>query len=87
MPPKKVMNNDTATFSKTGDAFSAMLTQFTKMKEGHPHNHGYQWSAKDLMYIRAALDEMTADQRNAFRESIKDYQIAKVIFVPNQGSS
>ena len=39
------------------------------------------------MYVQAALDEMSADQRNAFRESIKDYQILKVIFVPNQGSA
>lgn len=87
MPPKKVINNNSDTFAETSDAFSAMLSQFIKVKEGFPHNYEYHWSAKDILYIRAALDEMTADQRNVFRESIKNYQIAKVIFIPNQGSS
>jgi hypothetical protein len=87
MPPKKVMNDNSDTFTETSDAFSSMLTQFIKTKEGHPHNHEYQWSSIDILYIRAALDEMTANQRNVFRESTKDYQIVKVIFVPNQGSS
>lgn len=81
------MNDNSDTFGETSDAFSAMLSQFIKMKEGHPHNHEYQWSSKDILYIRAALDEMTADQRNAFRDTFKDYQIVKVIFVPNQGSA
>ena len=87
MPPKKVINNESDTFTETSDAFSAILTQFIKAKEGHPNNHEYQWSPRDIMYVQAALDEMTADQRNAFRESIKEYQILKVILVPNQGSA
>ena len=81
------MYNNSETFTETADAFSAMLLQFVKMQEGHPHNHEYEWSARDIMFIRAALDEMTADQRNSFRESIKEYQILKVISVPNQGSA
>jgi len=87
MPPKKEMNNESGSFTETADAFSAILTQFIKAKEGRPNNHSYQWSPRDIMYVRAALDEMTADQRNAFRESVKAYQILKVIRVPNQGSA
>ncbi|MGC1454561.1 MAG: hypothetical protein WA946_05170 [Nitrospirota bacterium] len=87
MPPKKEMNNESDTFTETADAFSAMLIQFIKVREGYPHNHEYEWSPRDILYVQAALDEMTADQRNAFRESIKEYQILKVIRVPNQGSA
>jgi hypothetical protein len=87
MPPKKVINSGSETFTETADAFSAMLTQFIKSKEGRSNSHEYQWSPRDIMYVQAALDEMSADQRNAFRESIKEYQILKVIFVPNQGSA
>jgi hypothetical protein len=87
MSSKKITNNETGTFTENSDAFSAMLTQFVKVKEGHAYNHEYQWSVQDIKYIRAALDEMTADQRNAFREKIKNYQIAKIINSPNQGSA
>ena len=83
----KVMNSDLDTFTETSDAFSAMLIQFIKTKEGHPHNHEYEWSPRDILYVQAALDELTANQRNAFRESVKEYQILKVISVPNQGSA
>ncbi len=31
-------------FTETADAFSVMLTQFIKIKEGHPHNQEYKWS-------------------------------------------
>ena len=30
MPPRKVMNNESDTFTETADAFSAILTQFIK---------------------------------------------------------
>lgn len=87
MPPKKIINSSSETFTETADAFSAMLTQFIKAKEGRPNNREYQWSPRDIMYVQAALDEMSADQRNLFRESIKEYQILRAIFVPNQGSA
>jgi hypothetical protein len=87
MPPKKTINKDSFIFTKTSDTFSSMLTQFIKVKEGYPYNHEYQWSAKDIKYVRAALDEMTPDQRNVFRKSIQNYQITKEIFLPNQGSA
>ncbi len=87
MPSKKITSNESSSFTDNSDAFFAMLIQFIKVKEGYAYNYEYQWSAKDIKYIRAALDEMTADQRNVFRESIKNYQIAKIIIGPNQGSA
>ena len=78
---------DTDNFSETAAAFSAMLTQFIKIKEGHPHNREYKWSEKDLYYIQAALEQMTTEQRNVFRDNFKDYQIVKLISILNQGSA
>jgi len=74
-------------FAEDAEAFYSMLVQFVAFKEGHPHNHDYQWSGKDIQYVRAALDELTQAQRAAFQERFKDYQIAKLISIQRQGSA
>ena len=79
--------DDDFNFNEDSDAFFAMLVQFVKVKEGSPHNHSYQWKTVDLLYVRAALDEMSQDKRNDFCNLLKDYQITKVLSIPPQGSS
>jgi hypothetical protein len=82
MPKPTPMN-----FVDDAEAFYTMLVQFVVLKEGHPHNHDYQWSVRDVLYVRAAMDEMTQDQRSAFQERFKDYQITKIISLQHQGSA
>lgn len=74
-------------FVEDAEAFYTMLVQFVELKEGHPHNHDYQWSVRDALYVRAAMDEMTQDQRSAFQDRFKDYQITKIISLQCQGSA
>jgi hypothetical protein len=87
MASDKLTNNNLNNFAEDAEAFFAMLAQFIKMKEGHPHNHNYQWSVKDILYIQAALDEMTEVQRSAFRAHFRDYQIVKILPIPRQGAA
>jgi hypothetical protein len=87
MESKKLSKNNDGDFAEDAAAFFAMLVQFVKIKERHPHNHDYQWTLKDILYIQAALDEMPEDQRSAFREYFRDYQIFKILPIPRQGSS
>lgn len=82
MPKGNPMN-----FVEDADALYTMLVQFITLKEGHPHNHDYQWSGKDIFYVRAALDELTQAQRAMLQERFSDYQITKLILIRQQGSS
>jgi hypothetical protein len=74
-------------FAEDAEAFYSMLVQFVILKEGHPHNHDYQWSGKDMLFVRAALDELAQVQRAAFRERFRDYQVTKLISIHRQGSA
>jgi hypothetical protein len=78
---------DPINFVEDAEAFFTMLVQFVELKEGRPHNHDYQWSVREVLYVRAAMDEMTQDQRSAFQERFKDYQITKIISLQRQGSA
>jgi hypothetical protein len=74
-------------FVEDAEAFYSMIVQFVVLKEGPPHNHDYQWAVRDVLYVRAAMDEMTQDQRSAFQERFKDYQITKIIALQRQGTA
>ena len=43
MSTNNSINNDSVSFTETSDAFSVMLSQFIKVKEGYPHNHDYRY--------------------------------------------
>ena len=80
-------NPNPLNFVEDAEAFYTMLVQFVVLKEEHPHNHDYRWSVRDVLYVRAAMDEMTQDQRSAFQERFKDYQITEIISLQRQGSA
>ncbi len=80
-------DDDSKQFSDDAQAFYAILIQFVESKEGVPRNPYYQWSGKDLLYVRAALDELSQELRSDFQERFKEYLITKLIAVPRQGSA
>jgi hypothetical protein len=79
--------DDPTNFVEDAEAFYTILVQFVELKKGPTHNHDHQWSYKDILYVQAALDELTQARRAAFQERFKDYQIEKLLPIQCQGSA